>query len=256
MGGCENYAEPEKGLVVMSEKRTTALIVDDEPLARKGLRELLVAHSEMVVIGEAARLSEARALVAQTSPDLIFIDIQLYGESGFDLLDDLPEKTAVIFVTAFDRYAVRAFEVNALDYLLKPITPERLEQALARHTPRPADAVLQTGDRVFLKLGRKSWFEPLQNICAICADNDHSSVWLTNGKRVVIRRSLRDWERTLPVQDFMRTHRKSIINLSSVCAVKTMAEGGLHLLVDGSDEPILVSRRHAAELHRRLKILQ
>ena len=256
MGGCAHYIESEKGLVVMSEKQTTALIVDDEPLARKGLRELLAAHSEIDIMGEAARLSEARALVAQTAPDLIFLDIQLYGESGFDLLENLPEKSAVIFVTAFDRYAVRAFEVNALDYLLKPITPERLELALARHTPRTADAVLQKDDRVFLKLGRKSWFEPLKNISAICADNDHSSVWLAHGKQVVVRRSLQEWERMLSAPYFMRTHRKSIVNLSAVCAFKTVAEGGLHLQVDGSDEPIPVSRRHAAELHRRLKMLQ
>ena len=109
---------------------------------------------------------------------------------------------------------------------------------------------------MFLNSGRKSWFEPLENISAICADNDHSSVWLTNGKQVVVRRSLRDWERTLPAQYFLRTHRKSIVNLSAVCAFKTIAEGGLHLQVDGSDEPIPVSRRHAAELHRRLKMLQ
>lgn len=233
------------------KQSTTALIVDDEPLARQGMRDLLAAHSNINIVGEAARLAEAREQVAQWSPDLIFLDIQLYGESGFDLLDELPEKTEVIFVTAFDRYAVRAFEVNALDYLLKPVRPERLASALARHALQRVRPTLARDDRIYLTRGRKRWFEPLKNIRAICADGDHSSVWLSENRDVIVRRSLHDWEKMIPAESFMRIHRNSIVNLAATYQIKAERAGSLILHLSDRQQTLQVSRRRAAEFKRR-----
>jgi two-component system LytT family response regulator len=235
-----------------TENKITALIVDDEPLARKNLRKLLGTHPEIEIVGEAGRLAEARARAAESVPDLIFLDIQLYGESGFDLLDNLPESSSVIFVTAFDRYAVRAFEVNALDYLLKPVTPARLAAALARHAAPPAEP-MRHDDRVFLKLGRRRWFEPLHNILAICADNDHSSVWISGVRRVVVRRPLGEWEHMLPAGQFLRIHRHSIVNITAVRGIDQLDTGGLRVHLEGAPEALEASRRHAPELRRRIK---
>jgi two-component system LytT family response regulator len=233
-------------------KMISTLIVDDEPLARQGMRDLLSAHPEIEIVGEASRISEAQKWVIECAPDLIFLDIQLYGESGFDLLDDLPEEIAVIFVTAFNRFAVRAFEVNALDYLLKPVSPERLAVALARHQPPTAPAQLENNDRIYLQLGRKRWFEPIKNIAAICSDNDYSCIWLNDGREVVERRSLKEWEETLPSKGFMRIHRNSIVNLATVKKVNTSDRGALQLHIIGFDFPLEVSRRRSAECRTRL----
>jgi two-component system LytT family response regulator len=235
----------------MCKNQTTALIVDDEPLARQGMRDLLQVHPEIKVTGEAARLAEAREQIAQSEPDLIFLDIQLYGECGFDLLEDLSPKTNVIFITAFDQYAVRAFEVNALDYLLKPVQPERLKSALARHESHPNRPKPGGYDRIYLTRGRKRWFEPAKKIRAICANGDHSSVWLTDNREVVVRRSLNEWEKMLSAESFMRIHRNSIVNLTAVCHAKAERAAALILQLSDCKKTLQVSRRRVAEFRRR-----
>src|ERR1044072_9233129 len=124
--------------------RFTAILVDDERLARKELRTMLAEHEIIDVIGDAETVAQAAALVQPRNPDVLFLDIQLPGETGFDLLEKITPPCKIIFVTAFDSYAIRAFEVNALDYLLKPINPARLAQAIERlttHEPTPGPVV-------------------------------------------------------------------------------------------------------------------
>jgi two-component system LytT family response regulator len=239
----------------MSETRLTALIVDDEPLARKGLRSLLRVHPEIEIVAEVGRLADARKYLAKTVPDLVFLDIQLYGESGFDLLGDLPETTDIIFVTAFDQYAVRAFEVNALDYLLKPVNPARLCAALSRKKPPRPASPLQQEDRVFLQLGRKRWFESVENIIAICAAEDHSCVWTVEGGRVLGRRSLGEWEALLPQGRFLRIHRNAIVHLGHVGSSARLDGGGLRIGLRGTSDTLEVSRRRTPEFRRHLKKL-
>jgi two-component system LytT family response regulator len=236
----------------MSEQRTTVLIVDDEPLARQGMCDLLDAHPDFEIMGQAGSVSDARKLIARYTPALVFLDIQLYGETGFDLLEDLPVETFVIFVTAFNQFAVRAFEVNALDYLVKPVSPERLTMALDRHDLRARLPQLNVDDSVYLQQGRTRWFEPLQNISAICSDNDHSTVWLGDERSVVVRRSLNEWANTLPAEDFMRIHRNSIVSFAAVSAIESVGNGVLILHILGFTETLQVSRRRLAEFRRRL----
>jgi len=217
----------------------SVILIDDEALARKRLKEMLSGYSDFNVVAEAGRLNEARKLVEEFSPDVVLLDIQLYGENGFDLLDDLPEKTKVIFVTAYNEYAVRAFEVNALDYLMKPVTPERLEKALSQLCG--SDVETDSGpaakshpaagktDMVFLQQGRKRWFEPVESIVVICEDGDSTVLLLKGAKRVVMKRSLGEWGQYLPPELFIRIHDSTIIQLNDVIQAKPRDDGSLSI---------------------------
>ena len=234
-----------------------ALIIDDEPLARRDLRSLLPA--EVTVVGEAARFAEARALLRSASYDLVFLDVQLLGGSGLDLVPDVRPGARIIFVTAFDQHAVRAFEVNALDYLLKPVAPERLALALARlgpaTTPAPAPAVaapLKNDDRVLLRLGPEGdRFVRVQDIRRVSSCENYSEVQLGDDARLFVRRTMKAWEESLPPVQFLRVHRHVIVNLTHV---ERLERGGesfqLHLA--GVAEPVPVSQRHEAEVRERL----
>ncbi|MFT5596155.1 MAG: two-component system LytT family response regulator, partial [Flammeovirgaceae bacterium] len=151
------------------------LLIDDERLARKELSSLLEKHDNLEIIGEAQNADEAKELIEQLNPDLIFLDIQMPGKTGFELLEELESTPEVIFVTAYDDYAIRAFEVNALDYLLKPVDEGRLEHTLLRVQERlekteediiesENDSPLTMEDQIFLKDGDKCWFVTLRDI--------------------------------------------------------------------------------------------
>jgi two-component system LytT family response regulator len=227
------------------------------------MRKQMSAFSDYRIVAEAERLGEARKLVAEHSPDLVLLDIELFGESGFDLLDDIPENTKVIFVTAFNEYALRAFEVNALDYLLKPVSPERLEKALKRMdesdeesaVPKPAEAALpmRSNDKVYLQHGRKRWFEPIDSIIAICAEGDYSVLLLNNVRRVVMRRTLGEWGNYLPTDLFMRIHKATIVNLSYVTGTEQREDGLLSVRLRGIPGAVIASGEKASELERRIK---
>ncbi len=238
----------------MSRERRTVLIVDDEPLARQRLRELVTGLSGFAVMGEAGRLSEAREFLKARSPDVVLLDIQLFGDSGFDLLEDMPEQTRVIFVTAHEQYAVRAFEVNALDYLLKPVQAERLRRALNRLDP-PAEPSLplEADDRVLLQVGRRRWFQPVGEIAAITAEGDYTTLWITNGYQATTRRSLAEWLTRLPRETFVRIHRNALVNARHVESFERLPTGGVRLLVRGTPTPLDASRRRAPTLLRRLR---
>ncbi|UTF58796.1 LytTR family DNA-binding domain-containing protein [Gilvimarinus sp. DA14] len=232
----------------MADKTINTLIVDDERLARDELRELLSEHSDIQVIAEAGNADEAMARIEDCQPDLIFLDIQMPGKSGFELLAQLGPGPLVIFVTAYDEYAVRAFETSAIDYLLKPVEPARLAKALKRaridyHSRSFSEAPLAAEDKVFLKDGERCWYLPLSDIGLMESVGNYTQIRLSDGKPL-IRRSLNQLESRLPPALFFRASRQHIVNLAHVERVDTAVNGNLELVLrDG--RAVELSRRQS-----------
>lgn len=240
-----------------------ALIIDDERLARKELQTLLEAHPEVMVVGEAVDAEDALAKIKKLKPDLLFLDIQMPGKSGFDLLQELDKSPLVIFTTAYDEFAIKAFEVSALDYLMKPIQAERLAGALAkiRHqnevsTNQDADKKLHSGltldDQVFVKDGDRCWFVKLANIRLFESDGNYIKVYF-DGNRPMIHKSLNALDEKLSDKDFFRASRKHIINLSWVDAIEPWFNGGLLVKLKGGDK-VEVSRRQASKFKEMMSL--
>ncbi len=234
-----------------------AIIVDDERLARKELASLLEEHEEIEVIGEAANIDDAQELITAKSPQLVFLDIQMPGGTGFDLLDKLDKVPKVIFTTAYDEFALKAFEVNALDYLLKPVQPDRLAETIKKlHGDRDEeddepvnevnqDKPLTLQDQVFVKDGDKCWFVSLSNIRLFESDGNYIKVYFDNN-RPMIHKSLNALDQKLDNRSFFRASRKHIINLSWVENIEPWFNGGLMVRLRGGDK-VEVSRRQAAK---------
>jgi two-component system LytT family response regulator len=231
--------------------RFTAILVDDERLARKELRSMLAEHEIIDVVGEAETVAHAAELVNDKKPDVLFLDIQLPGETGFDLLDQITHACKIIFVTAFDSYAIRAFEVNALDYLLKPINPARLAQAierLATHDSAPASPVraLEYEDRLFIEVDERSRFLKVSDIIVISAMGDYSQIVSCDGQKSLVLKALKDWEERLPAKHFTRIHRSTIINVDYVERVESWFNRSYRIHIRQLPEPLVMSRRYAA----------
>ena len=220
-----------------------ALIVDDERLARAELRRLLAPHAEIEIAGEARNGAEAEALVRDLSPDVMFLDIQMPGLTGFDLLERLEDVPQVIFTTAYDEYALRAFEVNALDYLMKPIAPGRLAAALAKVRPRPAPARLE---QVFVRDGERCWIVRLPDIFLLESVGNYTRVYFRD-EAPLIRRSLNALEAQLDPAVFFRAGRKEMVNLKWIEKVDLGVSGGLTVTLRGG-RTVEMSRRQSARL--------
>jgi two-component system, LytTR family, response regulator len=232
--------------------KVRALIVDDERLARVALRRLLEERGDVEVVGEAEGVAVARARIAELAPDLVFLDVQMPGGSGFELFQGgLAPK--VIFCTAYEQYAVRAFEVNALDYLVKPVAPEQLERALRRvsgTSPVAPEARLSREDLVALRDSQSLRFAKVDDITHIQAADDYSEVHLREGAPALVDVTLREWESRLPPADFVRIHRSSMVNLRHVQEVRHIDTHWEVVLRSG--RTLDVSRRMASELRDRL----
>ena len=242
-----------------------ALIVDDEPLARRELRRLLAAFPWVQVVGEAADVDEALEQMDKLSPALIFLDVQMPGGTGFDLLAQLERLPRVIFTTAYDHYAVKAFEVSAIDYLLKPIEPERLSAALSKvqaaalaamssTLPANEPASKQEGplEQIFVRDGLRCWFVPLREVSVFTADGNY--VRLQWGKESpMLGRSLVALEEKLDARRFFRANRRQIVNLDYIESVEMGLGGRLHVqLRDGPE--IEISRRQARQFRARMSV--
>ena len=230
-----------------------ALIVDDERLARRDLRSLLNVHPEIEVVGEADSVSAAAAAIDSLDPNLLFLDIQMPGESGFDLLEKHDIRARVIFVTAFDEHAIHAFEVEALDYLLKPVNPDRLRKAIERIGKGPApDAAgqrpLQHDDTLFITINSRLKFVRVSSIICIQAAADYSEIVLADGKRGLTQKSLLEWETRLPASRFCRIHRGTIINLDHVIRIEEVTPSVYRVILQHLEQPVAMSRRHATRL--------
>ncbi len=239
------------------------LIIDDERLARKELKSLLEKYNEIEVIGECANAAEAREAIHAENPDLIFLDIQMPGESGFDLLESLECQPRVIFVTAFDSYAIRAFEVNALDYILKPIDDERLASAIHKvqntgenstlpESEELDEEQLKLDDQIFLKDGEKCWFVTLKDIRYFESEGNYVRVFFENQKPLILK-SLNNLEKRLDERDFFRISRKFIVNLKEIVHIEPWFNGGLQIKLK-PDVTLEVSRRQASKFKELLSL--
>jgi two-component system LytT family response regulator len=232
-----------------------ALIVDDEPLARRELRRLLADFPAVQVVGEAGNIDEARAAIEALAPEVVFLDIQMPGGTGFDLLDQLDRVPRIVFTTAYDQYAVKAFDVNALDYLLKPIEPERLATALrklqaAATEPAAREAPL---DQLFVRDGHRCWFVPLREVSLFSAEGNYVRM-LWGRERPLLGRSLAALEAKLDSQRYFRANRSQIVNLDFIERVELGDGGRLHVqLRDGPE--IEVSRRQARLFRARATVI-
>ena len=238
------------------------LIVDDTRLARQELKTLLSSHADIELVGEADDLPAARDAVQRLQPDLLLLDIQLPSGTGFDLLEQLDSLPLVIFTTAYDKYALRAFESNALDYLIKPVAPQRLAEALDRARlrngvaqPRSEErtgAPLGPDDTVFLRDGERCWFVALRDISHLMVEGNYVRVWF-QGQRAMLARSLNALEVRLDPNLFFRANRNTLVNLRHIASIDPWVNDGYQIkLRDGSE--IEVSRRQARELRERLSL--
>ncbi len=229
-----------------------ALVIDDERLARKELLTLLEAHPSIEVVGEAMNADEAEKMIEELNPDLLFLDIQMPGRTGFQLLESLDSAPLVVFTTAYDQHALKAFEVNALDYLLKPIVAERLSEAVHKvmdkermKEGRSGEKKLGLEDQVFVKDGERCWFVSLANVRMFESDGNYIKVYFDNN-RPMIHKSLNALDEKLDERAFFRASRKHIVNLSWVEGIEPWFNGGLMVRLRGGDK-VEVSRRQAAK---------
>lgn len=232
------------------------LIIDDERLARNELKRLLEPYHKIEIVGEASNAEEALGMIEELQPELLFLDIQMPGKNGFELLTSIEGKAPdVIFTTAYDEYALKAFEFNALDYLLKPIDSERLKDAINRveenftHHDEPVEAnerserKLGENDQVFVKDGEKCWFVKLNKIRLFESMGNYVRLHFEDQKPLVLK-SLNSLEDRLDPATYFRANRKHIINLHWVDKIEPWFSGGLLVTLQGGDR-IEISRRQA-----------
>jgi two-component system, LytTR family, response regulator len=227
----------------------STLIIDDERLARNKLRLLLSKYPRFNITGEAKNVSDAIVKIREFSPDVVFLDIQMPGGSGFDLLDQIDYKGKIIFVTAFDEYAIRAFHVNALDYLLKPVSPERLDQSIQRlisgfDQDKPKRGMLQYEDKLFVSIRNCYKFISLDKVKVIKALGDYSQCIIDGNSNGIILRSMKEWEEKLPQNHFVRIHRSFIVNMNYIERIEKSGDYNLKAWVKGFEEPLNVSKSY------------
>lgn len=240
-----------------------ALLVDDERLARNELRRLLAAHADIEIVGEAVDVPDAVEKVAALKPDLIFLDVQMPGADGFSLLEQLDAPLPlVIFTTAYDEFAVKAFEFNALDYLLKPVDPNRLIAAIEKVRPRGSEPPFEAGaapahrltleDKVFVREGDHCWFVPVKNIRLLESEGNYTRVHFDDQKPQLFR-SLTAMEERLDPKHFFRANRKQVVNLAWVDGIEPWFSGGLLVKLKGGLK-IELSRRQAQDFRERMSL--
>ena len=240
-----------------------AIIIDDERLARNELKKLLADFPEIEVIGEAANAQEGIEKIEQLMPDLIFLDIQMPGKTGFDMLLELERAPHVIFTTAYDEFALKAFEVNALDYLMKPVEPKRLADALHKLLQAEEKEIaaamagvnrgmLSEHDQVFVKDGERCWFVKLSEVRLFESVGNYAKVYFSTNKPLILK-SLNALEERLDEKTFFRANRKHIVNLRMIDKVEPYFNGGLLLDLKGG-EKIEVSRRQAVKFKEMMSL--
>src|SRR6476660_3200799 len=241
-----------------------ALIIDDERLARNELKKLLQDFPEVEVIGEAANANEGIEKIESLSPDLVFLDIQMPGKTGFDMLSELERAPHVIFTTAYDEFALKAFEVNALDYLLKPVEPKRLADAvhklqyeMSKDDQGGFGGAVNRGplteiDQVFVKDGERCWFVKLGEIRLFESVGNYAKVFFANNKPLILK-SLNALEERLDDRMFFRANRKHIINLRWIEKIEPYFNGGLLVELKGG-EKIEVSRRQTVKFKEMMSL--
>lgn len=233
-----------------------AILVDDEKFAREDLKSVLADFDEIVIIGEAEKLTDAKKLCSELKPDILFLDVRLKGELGFELLSNIENDIKVIFVTAYDEYAVRAFEVNALDYLVKPINPERLRLTLEKlettENVGVSDKPLQIEDSIFIMLNHQHQFLKIKDIVIITAASDYTELITTDHKKHLTSKPMKEWDERLPERNFCRIHRSTIVNLAYIDSVEEWFNQAYSIKIKGIEKPFTMSRNYAAKIKKLL----
>jgi len=234
-----------------------ALIIEDEPLAVDNLTFYLKGYP-IEIIGAAYKIKEAVKLIKKEKPDVIFLDINLSGENGFDLLDKIDINFKIIFVTAYDEYAVRAFEVNALDYILKPLKEERIakavERLLCKTHAEMSEQKYSIDDIIFLPTGTRACFLKLKEIRYIEANGCYSNIVISRQVSKCSTKTLKKWGELLPTHDFVRVHRSYIVNINHIDKVIKKANGNYVILLKDITASIEISRRCASDLRKKLNL--
>ena len=237
-------------------KRYKAYILDDEPLAIKSLKKRLESHPEVEVVGEATRIGKAMEDVTALCPDILFLDIQLTEGTGFDFINNIRFSGKVVFVTAYDQYAFRAFEVNALDYLLKPVSEERMSYTLSKiknnsynnHKNISEVVGYSYSDRIFLVERDQIRFIPLEHITMISAARDYTFIETNDGKKNIIMRTMADWESRLPKEHFIRIHRSFIVNINHIEKIVRNSTSTAKVHLYNIKDPVSLSRTYYKNL--------
>jgi two-component system LytT family response regulator len=232
-----------------------ALIVDDERLARSALQRLLSSESDVFVVGEAENIREALVKITDTRPNVVFMDIELRNSNGFEIFDAIEDTPIIVFVTAHTEYAVKAFSVNAADYLLKPVSKIRLSETLDRlrqkllspvtHEPTDAQTIL-------LKVPGRSILVTTKDIAALKADGDFTHVLMTNQPKMMLCRTLAYFENSLQQPNFLRIGRSVIINLECICTIISNKNNSAEVTLSGEAGSIIIGPSAASRLRKHL----
>ena len=235
-----------------------ALLVDDERLARAELTRLLDKFPEIEIVSEASNGEEAIKLIEEHKPDLVFLDVQMPGMTGFEVLEHLHIVPNIIFVTAYDEYALTAYEVNALDYVLKPIELSRLEKAIEKVNSKNQEQDIHTNkelsheSQIFIKDGEKCWFVKLDKVRMFESEGNYVRLYFDDSKPMILK-SLNNLEKRLNDKEFFRISRKYIINLSWVEKVEAWINGGLRVTLK-TGEKLEISRRQTSRFKEVMSI--
>ncbi|APG64652.1 DNA-binding response regulator [Tenacibaculum todarodis] len=232
-------------------KRYKTIIIDDERLAREEVKRGLEKHQEFEIIGEASHVDEAITLIEELKPDILFLDIHMPGKSGFDLLEELTNVPDVIFTTAYDQYAVKAFEMNALDYLVKPLRDERFSKTIEKVKLELSKRVkleptaLPMHQKIFIKDGEKCHFIPLTDIHFIESLENYARLYFGSDK-AMIKRSLNLLAEKLDPKVFFRVNRSQIININYIKEIHPYFNNKLQIILT-TGEKVEVSNRQSVK---------
>lgn len=236
-------------------------LVDDEELAIKELQLLLSDYPEIEICGIAQTANDAIQLIHSQKPDLVFLDIQLKEVNVFSIIEQLSTHSHIIFVTAYDQFATRAFEINALDYLLKPINPERLKDAISRYKSKTTDSIsspetekYKYSDRIIITEKNEYQMIKIEDIVSVCSDGDYTLIKRIDGKKSIILRSMNKWEELLPDNYFERIHRSTIINLEYVDKIEKGLNNTCLVFMQGQQESFNMSQRATVKFLNKYKI--
>ncbi|MDP3451539.1 MAG: LytTR family DNA-binding domain-containing protein [Bacteroidales bacterium] len=232
-----------------------AIVVDDERLARLKLIRTLSKFDSIDVVGEAYDVPSAKSIIDKVAPDIIFLDIQMPKLSGFDLIEQTTIEGRVVFVTAFDNFALRAFDVNALDYLVKPVQEERIEkllEKLSKDTPHNcASNKLNYDDKIFVSDNKFMKFIAIRDITSIHSIGNYSKIHLKDNENILVYKSLKEWELKLPVNKFCRIHRTTIVNIDHIEKIEKWFNYSYRVYINKVENPIMMSKRYSGIIRNR-----
>jgi two-component system, LytTR family, response regulator len=233
------------------------VIIDDEELARQDLAILLKDFPVIEIVGEADHAVAAKLLIEKTDPDLIFLDIQMPDQSGFELLKNIHTDAGIIFVTAYDDYAIRAFEVNAQDYLLKPVNKERLALAIEHLTLDEEPEIgeyrkFDYSDNLFIQMDNTYHLIKISSLIKVIAAGNYTEICAHGGVSGLVSKTMYEWEARLPEKKFARIHRNAIVNLDFIERMEEWFNYSYKVYLKGVEQPLVMSRRYAIQMKEKL----